>query len=95
MTTTDCKHEWTIGILEARMESTGQTVPMLRDGLSVYCRREGCYEWMNIEDAEAMLNEHASLKTKLWMCETALRVAHLPLPPYDTLLTQQEQDDVA
>ena len=34
--------------------------------------------------------ENAALKHKLGLCETALRVAHLPLPPYDTLLTAQE-----
>ena len=37
--------------------------------------------------------ENAALKHRLGLCEMALRVAHLPLPPYDALLTSEESDD--
>ena len=53
-------------------------------GFSIYFPHVVCHKCpktMAVNETEAMLNEHAALNHRLGLCEMALRVAHLPLPP--------------
>ena len=66
--------------------------------------QHGCNVMIDKDEAERRINEFPALEadnaalrkrveeleTKLTMCEMALRVAHLPLPPYEAALATEE-----
>ena len=49
----------------------------------------GCEDWgqhllrLSATEVAKLEEENAAIKHKLGLCEMALRVGHLPLPPYD------------
>ena len=86
----ECEHEWVIYAETGRIYFGKHAASEAK----VKCQKGECREKMSLVDAKARLNEHAALKReaeKVTLLEMALRVAHLPLPPYDVLAQEQEK----